>query len=76
MYDYALQHGYIRDEEEYLLTMGDRQDLHLNMTQIPDDELEAILARELYRCSRELGLTLETGNLLKTGFYRSPKQKK
>ena len=70
MYDYALEHGYIEDEEAYLLALGDRQDLHLNMTQMPDDELKAIVKRELARCSQELGLGLPGGTLLKTGFYR------
>lgn len=39
MYVYAVEHGFIRDEEEYLLKMGDRQDLRLNMTKMSDEEL-------------------------------------
>jgi len=74
MYDYALEHGYIKDEEAYLLDIGDRQDLYLNMTQIPDEELEMIINRELERCNRELGLNLQEGGLLKTGSYRSPEE--
>jgi radical SAM superfamily enzyme YgiQ (UPF0313 family) len=71
IYDYAVEHNYIQDKEEYLLAMGDRQDLRLNMTAIPDDELEAFVKDELARCNRELGLNLENGSLLKTGFYRA-----
>ncbi len=74
MYEYAQQHGFIKDEEEYLLSMGDRQDFRLNMTKLPDDELQAITKRELARCSQELGLGLKDGALLKTGFYRAPKR--
>lgn len=70
MYDYALERGHIADEEEYLLAMGDRQDLRLNMTSMSDDELTAIVESELARCNRELGIGLDSGTLLKTGFYR------
>lgn len=73
MYDYALKHGYIKDEEEYILSMGDRQDLHLNMTQMSDHELEAIVQSELGRCSRALGLNHKPEMLLKTGYVRASK---
>ena len=70
MYDYAREQGLIGDEEEYLLSIGDRQDLRLNMTKIPDQELENIVHRELDRCNRKLGLSLGGGALLKTGTYK------
>jgi anaerobic magnesium-protoporphyrin IX monomethyl ester cyclase len=73
MYDYARARGFIRDEEEYLLAMGDRQDLRLNLTHMPDDEFEAVVGAELARCSRALGLELSGQRLLKTSFYRSTK---
>ncbi|MBI4848383.1 MAG: B12-binding domain-containing radical SAM protein [Nitrospirae bacterium] len=75
MYDYAVERGYITDQEEYLLAMGDRQDLRINMTTMVDGEMEIVTQRELARCSRELGLGLEQGKLLKTGFYRSPNKR-
>src|SRR5581483_4222925 len=67
MYEYACRNGYIQDEEAYLLAMGDRQDLRLNMTQIPDDRLEAVVAQELKRASTELRVNLQGHCLLKTG---------
>jgi radical SAM superfamily enzyme YgiQ (UPF0313 family) len=70
MYKWALEHGYIKDEEAYLLTMGDRQDLRLNMTQLADEQLEAIVKRELGRCNRELRLGLPEAGLLKTSYIR------
>jgi radical SAM superfamily enzyme YgiQ (UPF0313 family) len=76
MYDYAIEKGYIKDEEAYLLAIGDRQDLYLNMTQMSDKELVTITEREMARCSRELNLGLSGGSLLKTGHYRSPKKRK
>jgi anaerobic magnesium-protoporphyrin IX monomethyl ester cyclase len=76
MYDYALKQGYIQDEEDYLLRLGDRQDLRLNLTGMSDLELEETTQRELARCSRELALGLNDGGLLKTGYYRSPEVRK
>ncbi len=38
VYERAKINGYIKDEEEYLLSMGDRQTLLLNITEMPDDE--------------------------------------
>lgn len=75
MYDYAVKQGFIKDPEEYLLAMGDRQDLRLNMTSMTDDELEGITQRELARCSAELNLGLDAGKLLKTGTYKTSKKK-
>jgi anaerobic magnesium-protoporphyrin IX monomethyl ester cyclase len=74
MYDYAREKGYIKDEEAYLLALGDRQDLRLNMTQLTDERLETTVKRELERCNQALGLELPTGGLIKTGFYRDPKK--
>jgi len=71
MYEYACRHGFIPDEEAYLLALGDRQDLRLNMTQIPNDRLEAVVAAELKRASTELGVNLAGHGLLKTGANRA-----
>ena len=75
MYEYAKINGFIPDEEAYLLKIGDRQDLHLNMTKMSDDELVGCVKSELARCARELGLQLNGESLLKTGFYRIGKEK-
>ena len=71
MYDYAVEHEYIQDEEAYLLALGDRQDLRFNMTRLSDEQLVETVERELARCNQELGMELKNGGLLKTGFYRS-----
>lgn len=73
MYDYIVEHGYIQDEEAYLLATGDRQDLRFNMTQLSDEQFEGTVARELARCNQELGMAIKNGELLKTGTYRSKK---
>ena len=74
MYDYAIEKGLITDEEEYLLAMGDRQDLRLNMTDLSDEELENQVKEGLKKISDSLGVGLSSEQLLKTGHYRSPKK--
>lgn len=74
MYDYARHHGFIGDEEEYLLNMGDRQDLRLNLTNMTDQELESQVLAGLKRCNDELQVGLQYEELIKTMYYRSPKK--
>jgi anaerobic magnesium-protoporphyrin IX monomethyl ester cyclase len=73
MYDYAKKNGFIPDEEEYLLHLGDRQDLRLNMTKMTDQKLQDEVIKGLKRCNERLGLDLKTAELIKTGYYRSKK---
>ncbi len=70
MYDYARRQGLIPDQEAYLLEMGDRQDLRLNLTRMSDQELQAVVQEELARCARELGIDLAPARLVKTGVRR------
>lgn len=71
IYDFALEQGYIQDEEEYLLAMGDRQDLRLNMTQMSDQQFEDHVLEGLRRCNEALGVGLENDHLVKTTYYRA-----
>lgn len=73
MYDYAKKHGYITDEEEYLMGLGDRQDLYLNMTTMSDEEFTQCVQEGAKRCSDALELGLGEESLLKTGYYRGKK---
>ena len=70
MYDYAVEHGFIGDQEEFLIKMGDRQDLRLNMTKIPDAELESTVIECLSKCNNELAMGLDREHLIKTQYYR------
>lgn len=72
MYEYAKEHGYVGDEEQYLLSMGDRQDLKVNLTTMPDDEFQALVQKGLERCSDELKIGLSYDTLIKTQHQRSP----
>jgi anaerobic magnesium-protoporphyrin IX monomethyl ester cyclase len=71
MYALAKEKGLIRDDEEYLLRIGDRQDLTLNFTKMSDEEFQGEAEKHLKRIADKLGLELAEGKLLKTGHYRS-----
>jgi anaerobic magnesium-protoporphyrin IX monomethyl ester cyclase len=73
MYEYALKHGHITDEEDYLLRMGDRQDLRLNLTKMTDTQFQNHVIEELKRCNEELKTGLKVDELIKTQYYRSQK---
>ena len=44
MYDHALKHGFIKNEDKYLDSITERQDLCLNMTKMGDDEVKNLIA--------------------------------
>lgn len=73
MYEYAKNNGYIKDEEAYMLGLGDRQDLYLNLTEMEDTEFIAAVTAGAKRCSDALELGLGEDNLMKTGYYRGKK---
>jgi radical SAM superfamily enzyme YgiQ (UPF0313 family) len=67
MYKYAQDNGFIKDEEAYLLSMGDRQDLRLNMSTLPSDKLEQLVHDHLKRIRDKMKLDLNDDQLIKTG---------
>jgi radical SAM superfamily enzyme YgiQ (UPF0313 family) len=71
MYDYAVEHGFITDEEDYLLRLGDRQDLRMNLTKMSDEEFESNVVEGLRRCNEALDVGLKDEELIKTQYYRS-----
>ena len=77
MYDYAKERGLIgEDEEEYLLKMGDRQDLLLNLTRMTNEEFESVVHDGLKRCNALLDVGLSEDNLIKTTHYRAGSKNK
>ena len=71
IYEWARRGGYIREEEEYVLQMGDRQDLGINLTKMRDEEFLNIVNYWLKRLNEEPELGLKDDQLLKTQHYRS-----
>jgi len=70
MYTYARQHGFIQDEDAYLDSITERQDICLNMTEIPDEEILFAIEDGLTRLNEKLGLGLDKDHLVRTGGYR------
>jgi radical SAM superfamily enzyme YgiQ (UPF0313 family) len=71
IYDYALKNGFVRHGEEYLLKLGDRQDLRINMTSMTDDELQRNIVEGLAQCNEKLKIGLKREQLIKTQHYRA-----
>jgi len=51
--------------------MGDRQDLRINMTRLPQDELEDCVNQNLKKIRNKLDLNISDAQLLKSGKYRA-----
>lgn len=65
----------MRDEEEYLMKLGDRQDLRINLTNIPGDVFQAEVKKHLKRIADKLSLNLSEEKLIKTGKMIMSKEK-
>ena len=76
MYDHALKHGFIKNEDKYLDSITERQDLCLNMTTMGDDEVKHLIAEGAEKLNTELKIGLSSGKLLKTGGYNKHTSKK
>ena len=70
------QGGYIGDEEQYMLDLGDRQDFRINLTSMSDETFKNAVLSGLERCNVALELNLDKAKLIKTGHYRVPKLQK
>lgn len=73
MYQYALEKGLIQDEEEYLLNLGDRQDLRINLTKIPAERFQCLIKDYLRKIKDKLALNIKEEQLIKTGHYMAKK---
>lgn len=75
MYEYARVRGLIDDEDAYLMAIGDRQDLYVNLTGMSDEQFEGEILKGALRCNAALGRGIEPGRLIKSGGYRNKPQK-
>ena len=69
MYRTAMENGHIKDEETYLMRMGDRQDVRINMTQYPDDFLMDYTTKKLQELNGFLNTGVNPDSPIKTGTY-------
>lgn len=70
MYETAKTMGVITDEEDYLMQMGDRQDLRVNLTAMSSADLQACVKSELVALNQKFKLDYTDKNLIKTGTLR------
>ena len=70
MYDYAREHGYIPDENAFLDSITERQDICLNMTSMSDAEILDEIVRGCSRLNEKLDLGLSEDSFVRTGGYR------
>lgn len=70
MYKYALEHGFIKDEDAYLTSITERQDVCLNMTKMTDEEILHEVSECGRRANEALQLGLDEGSYVKTGGYK------
>ncbi len=75
IFDVAKERGLVPDMEEYLMGMGDRQDLRYNLTNIPNDVFQEEVKKHLVRLSNELNLGISEEKVIKTGHYQGKTQK-
>ena len=72
MYDWAIKNGFIKDEVEYFLKIADRQDLHVNLTSMTDNQFTETVTEKLEALAKKQGLQLDS--VLKTVTYQRPKK--
>ena len=70
MYDHALEHRYITDEDDFLTQIGDRHDLHLNMTELSSEELIGEVEKGLRKIADRYNLNVPGESLFKTTTYK------
>lgn len=68
IYEYAIKKGYITDEEDFLMKMGDRQDLRINLTNMSDQEFLNTVEYWLKKLNKELSINMGNDELLKTKY--------
>lgn len=71
IYEWAKENGHIIDEIEYLERIGDRQDLHINLTKMTDEGFLQAVETNLLALAKKQGLKLDS--VFKTVTYQKPK---
>ena len=74
MYDYAKENGFINDEDEFLDSITERQDICVNLTQLSDEEVMDTILKESGKLQKKLNLKLK--GAIKTGGYSKHSNRK
>jgi anaerobic magnesium-protoporphyrin IX monomethyl ester cyclase len=70
MYSYAKEHGHITDEDAFLDSITERQDIVLNMTKMTDEEIMNEIKEGGSKLNELLDLGLNEDQFVKTGGYK------
>lgn len=76
MYDYAKHNGFIVDEDKYLESITERQDICVNMTKMSDEEIMTEIKIGAKKLNDMLDLGLDENTYIKTKGYKNAKIKK
>jgi anaerobic magnesium-protoporphyrin IX monomethyl ester cyclase len=74
MYQWAKDHGHIRDEDAFLDAITERQDICLNMTALRDDEIMDEIKNGARRLNELLKLGLDEDSFIKMKRYQNSKE--
>ena len=69
MWKYAVENGYIKDIDDYLTQITERQDFSLNLTKMKENQLRGETVKWLERLNKTFGNSLDKEKLFKTGGY-------
>ena len=75
MYDYAKEKGFISNDDKYLDSITERQDLCVNMTTMSDEKVKGLIAEGAAQLNEKLGIGLKKDKLIKTGGYNAHSKK-
>ena len=76
MYDYAKVNGFITDEDKYLESITERQDICINLTKLSDNEIMDEIKKGAAQLNDMLELGLNEDTYIKTKGYQNAKVKK
>ena len=71
MYDYAKMKGFITDEDKYLESITERQDICVNMTKMSDDEIMNEIKKGAAKLNEMLELGLNENTYIKSKGYQN-----
>ena len=76
MYDYAKTNGFITDEDRFLESITERQDICVNMTKMTDEEIMSEIKAGAKKLNEQLHVGLTEDTYIKSKGYKSHRVKK
>ena len=71
MYDYAKVNGFITDEDAYLDSITERQDININMTKLSNEEIMSAIKEGAAKLNEMLDLGLNEDTYIRTKGYKN-----